>query len=498
MLHTLLFLFFVLLVVFFIYDSIKPEYFPPGPRWLPLVGCLPRFWILRKKCGYIHEAIKELSDIYGPVLGLKLGKQKLIVISGHDLVKKVLLQEEFNGRPDGFFFRLRAFEKRRGVLFTDGPAWYEMRKFTMKHFRNFGLGQTTMINRVTVEAENLVKELQKQCKNGPILMHRVFDVAIINSLWIMFAGHGFEYGDKKMKDILDTVHTAFRVMDTMGGLVSQMPFLRFLIPELSGYNELVRIHEKFWAFIDEEITNHDMKLDINLPQDLIDTFLIEISRNKSADSIFNRENLLILCLDLFLAGSETTSNTLAWTFICLALYPEWITRLQKDLEKVVGRNRPPCMSDAPSLPRIEAFLAEVQRSHILAPFGIPHRATKDVTLGGYKIPKDTLVLLSYYSVAMDKDHWENPKEFRPQRFLDSNGQFSQKSAAIPFGQGKRRCLGEILARSTLFLFFTYVIHYFDFEISPVHGTPDPNGYDGFSISPKPYYLKLSLRSDLEN
>lgn len=61
--------------------------------------------------------------------------------------------------------------------------------------------------------------------------------------------------------------------------------------------------------------------------------------------------------------------------------------------------------------------------------------------------------------------------------------------------GKRRCLGEALARSSLFLFFTYVIHHFDFKISPEHGAPNLNGYDGFTISPKPYYLILSLRSD---
>ena len=61
--------------------------------------------------------------------------------------------------------------------------------------------------------------------------------------------------------------------------------------------------------------------------------------------------------------------------------------------------------------------------------------------------------------------------------------------------GKRRCLGEALARPSLFLFFTYVIQYFNFDIASEYGTPDLNGYDGFTISPKPYYLTLSLRSD---
>ena len=63
--------------------------------------------------------------------------------------------------------------------------------------------------------------------------------------------------------------------------------------------------------------------------------------------------------------------------------------------------------------------------------------------------------------------------------------------------GKRRCLGEIIARSSLFLIFTYVLHHFNIDVSEEHGNPDMIGYDGFTISPKPYHLKLTLREDLK-
>jgi len=86
-----------------------------GPLWLPLLGCFLTFRWLRFKYGYIYLAFQELARTYGPVLGLKLGNQKVVVISTHDLVKKALLQPEFNGRPDGFFFRIRSFGKRKGT-----------------------------------------------------------------------------------------------------------------------------------------------------------------------------------------------------------------------------------------------------------------------------------------------------------------------------------------------------------------------------------------------
>lgn len=64
----------------------------------------------------MHLAFEELSKFYGPILGLKLGKQLVVVVSTDELVKKVLMRDEFNGRPDGFFFRVRAFGKEKGWL----------------------------------------------------------------------------------------------------------------------------------------------------------------------------------------------------------------------------------------------------------------------------------------------------------------------------------------------------------------------------------------------
>lgn len=188
---------------------------------------------------------------YGPILGLKLGSQKVVVISTHDLVKKVLLQDEFNGRPDGFFFRVRAFGKRKGaryrvldnfllpriqrakwlvtqvwsqrkvlknsgaripagILFTEGTTWSQCRRFTMRHLRSFGLGQSSMEKQLTVEAEGLVDHLRRASAKGPVPMHTAFDIAVLNSLWCMFAGHRFDYGNEKLGEMLETVHDAFR------------------------------------------------------------------------------------------------------------------------------------------------------------------------------------------------------------------------------------------------------------------------------------------------
>lgn len=79
-------------------------------------------------------------------------------------------------------------------------------------------------------------------------------------------------------------------MDNLGGVMSQIPFLRFIMPELSGYNELMRILKKLWSFIDDEIKMHESDPPLDQPRDLIDAFLSEMSKkNGDEDTIFDRE-----------------------------------------------------------------------------------------------------------------------------------------------------------------------------------------------------------------
>ncbi|EZA54254.1 hypothetical protein X777_06104, partial [Ooceraea biroi] len=467
-----------------------------GPTWLPLIGCLLSFRQLCLKHGYVYRAVNELANTYGPVLGLKLGNENVVVISSYDVVKEAFLQEDLNGRPDGFFFRLRAFGKRKGVLFTDGNTWSQCRKFTMRYLRTFGFGQEILREQLSFQSLELVNYLDRMSEHGPVHMNKAFDITVLNSLWFMFAGRVFDYNDEKLKTALLSADEAFRLIDNMGGMVNLLPFLRFIAPQLSGYNDMIKVLTSLWNFLDEEIKMHEKHL-TDEPRDLIDAFLLEISKQEDNNTIFDRENLLVLCLDLFLAGSKTTSDTLANAFLYLSLNTKWITVLQEELYSVVGKSRAPIENDLPSLPQMEAFLAEMQRYLVLAPLGVPHRAMKDVSLNGYLIPKDSTILFNLYSVHYDEKYWDKPNEFRPQRFLDKEGKFCRQNYSMPFGLGKRRCLGEQLARSSLFLYFSHIVQCFNMELSAEHAKPDLEGCDGFTIEPKPYYLKLTKRLDVK-
>ena len=131
-----------------------------------------------------------------------------------------------------------------------------------------------------------------------------------------------------------------------------------------------------------------------------------------------------------------------------------------------------------------------RRCSSLAPlFG--HKTTCDTTLSGYHIPKDTTVLLNIWAINHDEREWEDPDEFNPNRFLDSDGHFTgtTKMSYMPFGAGRRVCLGESLAKTELFLLSATLLQKFKFENPPECPLPDlQGGTDGLVVSPKPFKI----------
>jgi len=79
---------------------------------------------------FYSHAWCRLADIYGPIVGLKLGiAEPLIIVSGKDAVIEMMSRPQFDGRPNGFVHKLRTGGKRRGVLFTDGDIWRDQRRY---------------------------------------------------------------------------------------------------------------------------------------------------------------------------------------------------------------------------------------------------------------------------------------------------------------------------------------------------------------------------------
>ncbi|XP_018367758.1 PREDICTED: cytochrome P450 18a1 [Trachymyrmex cornetzi] len=120
---------------------------------------------------------------------------------------------------------------------------------------------------------------------------------------------------------------------------------------------------------------------------------------------------------------------------------------------------------------------------------------RDVMLNDYMIPAGTSIVSLLYAVHMDPELWDEPEAFRPSRFLSADGKVSQPPFFMPFGVGRRKCLGEILARMEIFLFFTSLMHMFNLSLPEGAPLPSLEGIMGVTVSPTPFKVCL-LQRDL--
>ncbi|XP_069701146.1 methyl farnesoate epoxidase-like isoform X2 [Periplaneta americana] len=464
--------------------------FAACPPWLPLVGSFPD---LRRACSehrHLHAALGALAGRHEtPVLGLRLSAPTVVVF-GHDLVRHVLTREEFDGRPDSFFIRLRAMGGRRGITFTDGGLWHEQRSFALRHLKQLGLGRGPMEALVTAELRGL---LQLLADGGEARVGEACAPGVLSALWVLVAGAGFSREDPLLRRLLSAFKARSSAFDMAGGTLDLCPWLRFLAPEWSGYNLIRRINADLKHIFMTTIKEHQKLYSQDKTDDLIDAFLHEMELRKGKTS-FTVDQLVMVCMDFFIAGVLTTSTTLDFLFATMLRHPDAQRRVQAELDSVVGRDRLPDFSDRPNLPYVEAVLLEVQRLYLVTPIIGPRRVTKNTTLYGYDIPKNTTVLLSLWSVHHDTQHWGDPEVFRPERHLDERGDVVVDEWLMPFGLGKRRCLGEALARSCTFLFFAGILHQFEVLPAPGKELPSEDPVPGIVIAPQPYTALLRPRS----
>lgn len=310
----------------------------------------------------------------------------------------------------------------------------------------------------------------------------------------MIAGTRYAHDDDDFKSLLHKLNSFFRSGSPAGNLATIFPVLKKIAPELCGHKKRMEALNELTNFFRKTIHEHKLMLEENNPRDFMDVFLQQMEAEYADEnSTFTEEGLIVLCLDLFSAGAETLSNALSFCLLYMVLHPRVQEAVQKELDTVIGRSRRPSLEDRARLPYVEATIAEISRINPIAPIAIPHAALKDTKLGGYDIKKNTPILVNIWSVLHDREHWSDPEVFRPERFLDTDGKFVKDEWLIPFGVGKRVCLGEILARNMLFLIFTTLMQEFTFRTPEEDPYPTTDTLPGFTAAPTSFRVQATER-----
>ncbi|MGH2529219.1 MAG: cytochrome P450 [Actinomycetota bacterium] len=171
-------------------------------------------------------------------------------------------------------------------------------------------------------------------------------------------------------------------------------------------------------------------------------------------------------MTLFLAGHETTSTALTWTWYLLSQHPEAERKLHAELDDVLG-GRAPAAPDVPRLRYTEMVISESMR--VLPPaWAIGRRALADHEVGGYEIPRGAVVIVSPYLVHHDPRWYEDPEAFVPERWAEGQGEKPPRHAYFPFGAGSRMCIGEPFARLEAILVLAAIAQRWRLRLAPGH------------------------------
>ncbi|XP_053577651.1 cytochrome P450 2F2 [Bombina bombina] len=466
----------------------KKRNLPPGPTPLPLIGNL-----LHMQMGEITGLLMKLWNQYGPVYTLYFGSRPVVFICGYQAVKEALVDhaEEFAGR--GSLPLLDKFTQGYGLAFANGERWKQMRHFSFKTLKDFGLGKKSTELKIQEEAQNLVNEVKK--RNGlPIDPSKMIMDAVCNVFCFIIFGNQFDYKDERCSTLFSFVEEIFRLMSSSWGQMEDtFPQLMKYIP--GPHKKIIAVSEEMVACIQKRVEINQATLDPTCPRDYIDCFLIKMEQEKhNPNTEFNMRNLLLSVHSLLLGATDTTATTLKHALLILLTYPEIQAKLHKEIDQVIGRNRFPLLSDRSQMPYTEAVINEVQRFADISPLNAARAVTKDTQFRGYTIPKGTNVNALLSTVHRDPSQFSTPYKFNPNHFLDENGGFKKNDAMMAFSAGKRRCPGEGLALIELFLFFTIILQNFtltsekkftDNDIAPK--------LSGFLNQPIPFQLSFIAR-----
>lgn len=466
----------------------KPENYPPGPPLLPIIGHLHIMKKLCNKFQFQYLAFNHLHEKFNTkVLGLKFGNELTVIVSSYPLAKQVLKEDVFEGRPDNFFIRLRSMGKRIGITGTDGEEWSIQRQFVVKHLKTLGLGKEIMSNLVKYEVANLLKILP----NNNTAIKTLLAPCVINIFWSLTTGSRFDVNDCRIEKLIAILGARSKVFDLAGGIMNALPWLRFIAPKKIGYEMICKLNKELYTLFMETIEEHYKTYDEDNDEDLINMYIKEI---KKGNAHFTDEKLVIVLLDLFIAGSQTTSTTLDFALMMMILRPELQEKLQKQLDDAFDKNVPIDYSQKWRVPFAEAVILEVMRFFLITPIIGPRRTLENTVIDSYSIPKNTTVLINLQSLHHDKVYWKDPEVFRPDRFINEAGELINHDYIIPFGMGRRRCPGEVLARNCLYTFFAEIVRNFKITLHPNSQTPSLIPQPGIVLSPQPYLAQFTLRS----
>jgi len=397
--------------------------------------------------------LQRLARDYGDISTFRIGTQRLVLLNHPDHVEDMLITRA------RIFKKGRALERSKrllgeGLLTSEGDFHLRQRRLAQPSFHR---------QRIAGYGATMVAYAGKTSERWRA--NDVVDIAAeMNRLTLTIVGEtllGSDVEDDagRVREAMSAVLEAFPItMSPFSTVLSRLP-----LPSIRRYKRAqAELDRLIYRIIDERRARGGDRGDL--------LSMLLLARDEDADgnasgasrgsrgsapepdssrgryspgSGMTDTQVRDEAMTIFLAGHETTANALTWTWYLLAQHPDVEQRLHAEVDQVLAGG-PLTSDDVPRLPYTRMVLAEAMRLYPPA-WAIGRRALEDFTVGGYVIPKGTVVLVSQYLLHRDARFFPEPERFDPERWLPARQHGRPKYAYFPFGAGTRVCIGEPFA-----------------------------------------------------
>ncbi|KAG9143516.1 hypothetical protein Leryth_026884 [Lithospermum erythrorhizon] len=434
---------------------------PPGPSPWPLVGNIPHIRNMT------HISLANLAQIHGPIMSLKLPNKYIIVGSSKEVAIEILKRHDhlLSGRdpPIGHPYT-------KEELNHISIGWPEECNERWKYLR--ALCKAELFSGKALASQEYVRqkktfemvELIKASEGKVVQVRQIIFATIFNMLSSILLSRDLvsleeEVEDRKMKGLMRRVTE-----------ILMEPNISDIFPALNSL-DLQGVHKKgkklwkeIWDIFEPLVEEKRLRKSKENAekQDFLDT-LVALQ--------FSDDEVQELLVELFSAGSDTSTSTIEWAMAELVKNPEAMKNLQDELEREISQDLIK-ETHLMQLPYLQACVKETLRLHPAAPLLIPRKPIEACRVMNYTIPKNSQVLVNVWAIGRDQTTWEDPMEFKPERFLNSSLDFKGNDFEfLPFGGGRRICPGYPMAMRQIPLAIASMIHYFNWYL-PKGTTPD--------------------------
>jgi cytochrome P450 len=392
--------------------------------------------------GFMCRCVKE----YGQIVPLQFGDTLYCLLSNPDQISAVLKDRILfiKGKDLQSLHRFLG----NGLITSEGDFWQRQRRLTQPVFHQ------QRIENYALCMVNSTLQMLKTWQNGAVrdvandMMRLTFDIVMKT----LFNQNPTEQEAHQIVHAVEEAMNWFAIKAVSGFSESD----KLTAADLRYQTAMEQLDQAMYALIHQRRQHDEMG----------DDLLSMLMQVEDADDGSRMSDLQLRdeAASLITAGHETTSNTLSWTWMLLAQYPQVQAKLTQELRTVL-KGHPPTLADLPKLEYTTMILKESMRLYP-AVTDLSREVTQDCEIGGYLIPKGCMLMMSQWLMHRDSQYFADPEVFRPERWENDFEKQLPRGVYFPFGDGPRVCIGKSFALMEAVLILATIAQRYQLELLP--------------------------------